>query len=52
MYMSMITLELCIIMAFCIAGASWTSWKSGQRNGIVATLDHLEKAGVIEFEEG
>ena len=50
MFTSMITIELFIVLAFCICGACWTSWKSGMRRGIETTLDQLESAGIIEFD--
>ena len=46
----MITPEIFLILAFCIAGAVWTSYKSGLRSGIEATLTQLEDAGIIEFD--
>ena len=46
----MIAPEIVLIMMACIIGAVWTSYKTGIRKGIEATLDQLESAGVIEFD--
>ena len=46
----MITPELFLILSACIVGAVWTSYKTGLRSGIEATLTQLEDAGVIEFD--
>lgn len=41
---------LLLIVLFCIAGACYTSWKSGHAAGIEHTLAYLESEGIIEFE--
>ena len=46
----MITPEIFLILAFCIVVAVWTSYKTGLRSGIEATLTQLEDAGIIEFD--
>tara|TARA_B100001094_G_scaffold35532_1_gene29519 strand:+ start:1837 stop:1983 length:147 start_codon:yes stop_codon:yes gene_type:complete len=46
----MLTTEIIIGTVFCIVGAVWTSYKTGIRAGIEATLTQLEDAGVIEFD--
>jgi hypothetical protein len=38
------------IVFICIAGASYTGWKSGHAAGIEHTLVYLESEGIIEFE--
>ena len=38
------------IVFICIAGASYTGWKSGHAAGIEHTLAYLESEGIIEFE--
>jgi len=40
-----------LLIAFvCIAGASYTGWKSGHAAGIEHALAYLESEGIIEFE--
>tara|TARA_Y100001937_G_C6931956_1_gene246418 strand:+ start:221 stop:367 length:147 start_codon:yes stop_codon:yes gene_type:complete len=46
----MITPEIFLILASCIVGAVWTSYKTGLRKGIETTLTQLEDAGVIQFD--
>ena len=46
----MITPEIFLILAFCIVGAVWTSYKTWLRSVIEATLTQLEDAGSIEFD--
>lgn len=41
---------LLFIVLFCVAGASYTAWKSGHAAGIEHTLTYLESEGIIEFE--
>jgi hypothetical protein len=38
------------IALFCVAGASYTSWKSGHAAGIEHALAYLESEGIIEFD--
>tara|TARA_B100000963_G_scaffold102454_1_gene88691 strand:- start:756 stop:908 length:153 start_codon:yes stop_codon:yes gene_type:complete len=50
--MEYIMTELQILVAFaCMLGCGWTSWKLGQRAGIVNALNFLEAQGHITFDE-
>lgn len=47
----MLTPELIFIIGFCLIGASYTSWKLGEHQGIIAALDYLHSTGAIQLEE-
>lgn len=40
-----------IIVAVCMIGCGYTSFKIGHQAGIVSALDYLEENGVIVFDE-
>jgi hypothetical protein len=44
-------MELILIFAFCMAGASYTSYKIGVREGAAKMLDRLEEINIINIDD-
>lgn len=40
-----------LIFAFCMAGCSYCTYKCGEKEGIIGTLNYLEAEGIIDFED-
>ena len=40
-----------LIFAFCMAGCSYCTYKCGEKEGIIGTLNYLEAEGIIDFAD-